>query len=167
MQTPITKMQSQLTNANLPSIDFMQYKLDVILNCQQCLQINAGSFYDYVKEMLVLLQRQLEINFYKEIMQYDYESLLHLQTAGNLVCHTLCVLMRELDAHTERDTILYDLLRDIGILTGFVKSRKKRTTAEQDAMIDAYSDPAIAAIVETTKTGIKTRNSFYKKQKHL
>jgi hypothetical protein len=75
--------------------------------------------------------------------------------------------MRELETKPQRDTILYDLLRDIGILSGFVKTRKKRISANQDAMIDAYSDPAIAAIVETTKAGMKTRNSFYKKIKHI
>lgn len=67
-----------------------------------------------------------------------------------------------------------DMKYDFGIALQDLKSilyrierymyKKKRCSASEEAKVEAYQDPVVAAYAETSTGGIKTRNGFYKRK---
>lgn len=62
----------------------------------------------------------------------------------------------------EYGLVLNDL-KDILFKLDRYAFKPTRMNAQKEAKIDAYSDPEVAAYVEMTKGGLKTRNRFYKR----
>ena len=156
-------MTSRVESEN-GDFDASLYSVSIVLHCQQCLQTPAFFYVDYVTKFISLIKLYTEIVFYTNITQYDAQTQMQLDESKTLVFTTLVALMPFLEQHPYRDETSYNIIRNIGLQIGFIKSRKSRLSPESEAKIDAYSDPEIAAIVETTLGGIKTRNSFHKRE---
>lgn len=62
----------------------------------------------------------------------------------------------------EIGVVLYDLERQHARVVKY-ELDKKRKSQDYEAMVDAYSYPEIAALVEYTKGHLKTRNKCYKR----
>ena len=58
--------------------------------------------------------------------------------------------------------LIYDLERQRERITTYELNRRRKSQ-DYHAITDAYSDPEIAALVEYTKNGLKTRNKYYKR----
>ena len=61
------------------------------------------------------------------------------------------------------DAIEADIIQDVTDALQMFVEYVPRKTVLQAIKEDAYSDPAVAALAELTKGGLKTRNKFYKR----
>jgi len=123
--------------------------------------MDDDDLYDMFNDATILIEIQIDLTIknknefsilFKKAVNDQYDRMTATYTA-----------MDSSDAiKFEIGELIYDLERQRERITTYELNRRRKSQ-DYHAITDAYSDPEIAALVEYTKNGLKTRNKYYKR----